>query len=408
MRLQAALALGNIGPAAVAPLTKAAASEDAAVRFYAIWGLAFVGPPAKSATPIVVKALADASADVRRKAAYALGRIDADADQVAPALVNALGDSDADVRQTAATSLPKMSKTAVPLLIAALKSDKQGLQHMAIKILGEIGTEAAPAIPELKTLLVKYGPASDPAADALAGIGAAARPALNAAAGDDNALVRGLAIRGLHKIGAPAVPDLVDLLGSKHVDARRSVAAMLGGMQVQDKSVVIALGYATKDKDIQVRHNALNSIRQMGTGAKLAEPYIVALLTDIDPAMRQGAFQALQGLGVDPRPGLKKALSHPDLGVRIKTASLMSVMNFEDVLAGVDPGRRLEGPGRKPLKMQAADALLRGLQEMRGAADLHRRPQERTSQCPPAGGRDHRPLRRQGKQGRARADRRPR
>ena len=39
------------------------------------------------------------------------------------------------------------------------------------------------------------------------------------------------------------------LLGAKHLDVKRQAAVLLGGMQVQDKSVVIALGFATKDKD---------------------------------------------------------------------------------------------------------------------------------------------------------------
>ena len=363
VRLQVALAMEKIGRPAVAPLSKAAASSDSAVRFYAIWGLAFVGPPAKSATLIVLKALTDTAPDVRRKAAYTLGRIDADPEKVAPALVNALGDSDADVRQTAAASLPKMSKTAVPILIDALKSDKKDLQHMAIKILGEIGAESTPAIPQLKALLLNYGAASDPAAEALAGIGAPALPTLVLAAAADKGEVRALAMRSLHKIGGPAVPHFVDLLGSKYDDVRRHSAALLGTMQVQDKSVVIALGFATKDKDFQVRQNALTSLQQMGTGAKLAEPYVVALLTDIDPQIRLGAFHTLTSIGVDPRPGLKKALSHPDLGVRIKTASLMSTLNLEvDLAAPI----LLEGLKAKDesLKMQAAHALaLRGLQE---------------------------------------------
>ena len=75
------------------------------------------------------------------------------------------------------------------------------------------------------------------------------------------------------------------------MDVQRQVAALLGGMQVHDKAVVIALGFATKDKDFQVRSNALRSLQQMGGGAKLAEPYIVALLTDIDPEMRCRRFK---------------------------------------------------------------------------------------------------------------------
>src|SRR5207244_11853814 len=92
-------------------------------------------------------------------------------------------------------------------------------------------------------------------------------------------------------------------------------------------------GFATKDKDFQVRANALRSIQQMGSTAKLAEPYVVALLTDIDPQMRLNAFHTLNALGVDPRPGLKKALSHPELGTRSKTASLMTELNLELDLA---------------------------------------------------------------------------
>jgi HEAT repeat protein len=133
-------------------------------------------------------------------------------------------------------------------------------------------------------------------------------------------------------------------------------------MRVNDKMVVIALGYATKDKDYQVKRNALQALRNLGTGAKLAEPYVSALLTDIDPQIRLDAFHTLQGLGVDPRPGLKKALSHPDPAIRINTASLMTQLNLEVDLA--EPVL-LEGLKEKDqaLKMQAAYALSqRGLQ----------------------------------------------
>ncbi len=171
LRLQATLALGRIGAPAVEPLSKALDSKDADIRFYAVWGLAFVGPPAKCATPRVVKALSDTSAQVRRKAAYALGRIDADPDQVVGALVTALGDPDEDVRQSAQAALPKLGKTAVPHLIEAMKSDKAALRISAIQTLGEIGADAAAAIPELKAVLLRAkDDAGQFAAVALAGI----------------------------------------------------------------------------------------------------------------------------------------------------------------------------------------------------------------------------------------------
>ena len=334
------------------------------VRYYLAWGLAFVGPPAKSATPVVIKALADPSAQVRRKAAYALGRIDPDPTTVAPALVAALADSDNDVREACAASLPKMSKAAVPVLILALHGEKKTLWPVAMKVLGDIGAEAAPAIPELgENLLRPDNAIASVAADALAGIGAPSLKVLTAAAANKSDTVRALAVRSLHKIGAPAAPTLVDLLGAKDVDVRRQVSALLGGMQVSDKSIVIGLGFATKDKDYQVRLNALNSLQRMGSGARLAEPYVVVLLTDLDPQIRLNAFNTLRSMDVDPRPGLKKALSHEDLKTRITTASLMTQLNFEVELAEpvlVD-GLKAKDEG---LKMQAAHALaLRGLRE---------------------------------------------
>ena len=335
----------------------------AATRFYAVWSLAFIGAPAKNATATVLKALSDPANDVRRKAAYTLGRIDAEPDQVVHALVNALGDSDNDVRQTAAGSLPKMSKAAVPVLTKALSADKAELRSMAIKILGDIGTEAAPAIPELNAILVQGKSDAAGAATALAGIGAPSIKVLTEAAGHDNGAVRALAIQSMHKIGTPAVLSFVDLLGAKHVDVQRQVAALLGGMNVNDKSVVIALGFATKDKDFQVRFNALQSIQRIGTGAKLAEPYVVVLLIDLDPQIRLSAFNTLRAIGVDPQPGLKKALTHPDATTRITTASLLVQLNFEVALA--EPVL-LEGIKHQDeaLKAQAAYALsLRGLQE---------------------------------------------
>ena len=378
---QARKEIEAIGMPALEPLRKAAKSTDletsrranelvktiegyADVRFYLTWGLAFVGAPAKSATPVVIKALADPAPQVRRKAAYALGRIDADPDTVAPALVGALGDADADVREACAASLPKMSKAAVPVLLKALKGDQKSLWTMSMKILGEIGAESAQAIPDLKAFLLQPDRGlAEAAADALAGIGAPSIKVLTEAAADKSDQVRILAVRALHKIGAPAVPTFIDLLGAKDVDVQRQVAALLGGMQVNDKSVVIGLGFATKDKDYQVRLNALNSLRQMGTSAKLAEPYIVALLTDLDPTIRLNAFQTLTGLNIDPRPGLKKALSHPDLKTRITTASLMTQLNLELELAApiLVEGLKANDEG---LKMQAAHALsLRGLRE---------------------------------------------
>jgi len=230
-----------------------------------VWGLAFVGAPAKGATPAVVLALSDTSAQVRRKAAYAVGRIDPDPALAVNALVTRLADREEDVRQAAAETLPKMGDAAVPALIRMLYNDKPNHADVAVRLLGEIGAGAAPAIGELKKLLLAPSQGLAPAAaEALAKIGGApAIAVLSAAAVDDDGTVRGLAVPALQRVGTAAVPALVDLLGAKHVDVRRQAAALLGAMQVNDKMVVIGLGYATKDKDFGVRRNALKSLQNM-------------------------------------------------------------------------------------------------------------------------------------------------
>ena len=366
VRLAVTFALGRIGAPAVDPLSKVLASKEDTVRFYAVWSLGLIGPKAVDKISAVIKALEkDSAADVRRKAAFALGNMDPEGEMVVGPLVAALGDRDADVRQSAATSLPKISKVAVPALITALKSEKIVQRTMAMQTLGAIGAAAAPAIPELKRIVqqAEMGVAEH-AADALAGIGEPALLTLKELSAEEDEAVRSLTTRSLGRIGAPAVTTLVDLLGAKHVDIRRFAAAQLGNVPVNDKMVIIGLGFAAaKDKDYQVRRNALQSLRNHGPGAKLAEPYITALLIDIDPQLRVEAFHTLQNLGVDPRPGLKKALGHKDPTIRINTASLMAALNLEVTLA--EPVL-LEGLKEKDkaLKMQAAHALsLRGLQE---------------------------------------------
>jgi len=46
LRLNAAITLGKIGKASVAPLAELLASKDDDIRFYAIWALGWIGPDA--------------------------------------------------------------------------------------------------------------------------------------------------------------------------------------------------------------------------------------------------------------------------------------------------------------------------------------------------------------------------
>ena len=72
--------------------------------------------------------------------------------------------------------------------------------------------------------------------------------------------------------------------------------------------------------------------------------------------MRQAAFHTLQNLGVDPRPGLKKALASEDSTIRINVASLMMTLNMEPALAEPILLEALKS-GTTAQKTQAANTL---------------------------------------------------
>jgi HEAT repeat protein len=85
--------------------------------------------------------------------------------------------------------------------------------------------------------------------------------------------------------------------------------------------------------DSQVKLNALNALRKIGPGGKLAEKHIAELLIDFDPQVRKSASNTLQALGFDPHASLKKALGLKDASSRLKAAGVMMSMNLEIDLA---------------------------------------------------------------------------
>ncbi len=152
------------------------------------------------------------------------------------------------------------------------------------------------------------------------------------------------------------MPVLIEALDSKHVAIRRNAALMFGQMNIGDKTVVIGLGYALKDKDDLVRQYAATSLSQLGQSAWLAAPYLKKALLDPNPAVGQTALQILRNVGEDPMPSLVPGLESKDIKLRIATASLMAHTNFK-----VDKAMPILLDGLKQadkqLQMQSAIAL---------------------------------------------------
>jgi len=175
--------LAAIGPAAkpaVDDMIKLLADADPTIRGDAAAAIAAIGPDAATAVPHLTKMLADDGPQMAKyPAAYALGRMGPEAK---PALeqLRALATSSDEVLATVAlwSALkidPKdrsLIDLAIPALRKAVRADREIVRLEAAVALGDIGPEAASAIPILE--LVSEEDSSKPvraaAADALAKI----------------------------------------------------------------------------------------------------------------------------------------------------------------------------------------------------------------------------------------------
>jgi HEAT repeat protein len=102
--------MGAKAAPAVAALARALQDESPHVRKAAALALGDIGPAAHSALPALVHALQhDNEAGVRRRAAVALG--DIGAEEAIPALHEATKDADETVRRTAAAALAEIGQT---------------------------------------------------------------------------------------------------------------------------------------------------------------------------------------------------------------------------------------------------------------------------------------------------------
>jgi HEAT repeat protein len=365
LRLNAAIAVGKIGKAAIPPLRDLLDGGDKDTRFYAIWALGWVGPDASEAAPALVKAMADKDAGIRRKAAYALGRIAASPQKTIAVLLAAFKDDNEDVRQTASDAVARFGIEAVPGLLRALDDSNEKVRLQAAHAIAEMGSDARDTVPRLRELLLAKGTENHAHiyAHALAKLGKAGVPALIDGFKDDRQQVRHACSSNLGQVGAEAVPALVDALGDKNTEVRRLAAQVLGPMRVADKMVVTALAYAIKnDEDDQVRLQCVNGLSYLGVSGKLGAPALKHALADPNEQVRHQAFYALQSMGENPRDGFLKALDSKDDRIRINTAALMLQVNVEPDTAVPVLMTALKHD-KDEVRMQAAHALAQARRE---------------------------------------------
>jgi HEAT repeat protein len=170
VRREAIHSLGAIGAAARDAVPELGAilleDPDRGARIEAALALLKLGPAAEAALPALIQALADHDSVIRMDAALALLRLGRAARPAVPALLRALEDErnetncssfSCTIREVVVVALGRASagtNDAVPALIAVLESASQdSLREATARALGEIGDAAAEAAPLLRALL---------------------------------------------------------------------------------------------------------------------------------------------------------------------------------------------------------------------------------------------------------------
>ena len=158
IRGEAAEDLGLIGPAAAAALPAllklSEKDADTVIRVEAAKAIAGIDPHNKTAMPILVEALKHKSAKVRKRAAECLGDLGPASKSAVAALVTAIGDSDPTVTWAATDALGQIGPDAESAVSALVDALKDaGTRGAAVDALGQIGRKAESAIPALEKVL---------------------------------------------------------------------------------------------------------------------------------------------------------------------------------------------------------------------------------------------------------------
>jgi HEAT repeat protein len=319
----------------------------------------------RQAVRIHIERLGDPTPAVRQAAAEALGQLRSEAGPAVPALTKILKAKDSSLRRTAVASLGKIGPDAAAAAPALAGLLRDGdLAWDAIMALGKIGRGAGAAAPALAELL--KGKSEEP---------------------DPNLEVVLLALGKMGPAAAPAVPALAQYLKSKDSYWRPLAALALARVGPGAKAAVPTLAGLLKDggEDIGFRQLVASALAEVGVASiptfmellegkdERAQCAAVFALGQIGPQAGV-AVPALARLAGDKQAAVRQAaartLGKIGPGAKAAIPVLTALLKDKDVLvrwaAAVALGQI--GPDEKTSAPAAADALNDGNREVRDAA----------------------------------------
>jgi HEAT repeat protein len=236
---------------------------------------------------------------------------------------------------------PQLEVKTVDEWIQILKTSKDNRERQkAANALGTFGAKAKSAIPVLIDALKKREPfVPDQAATALVRIGKDSIPALKETLKANEDRARERAAWTLAKfprddlLANELTEPLIDLLkNDKDTEVRRGAARALGQMRAESKTVVPFLAAGLKDKESNL--DCVYALAEYGKEAKPAVPELLAIFNDKekDGFLRENVARTLAAIGADAKeavPSLVAALKDPEKHVRLSAESALKKIDPE-------------------------------------------------------------------------------
>lgn len=234
-RREAAWALGRLGIQALPEARALLKDSDWHARLAGCESIRTMGLAGKEAAPDLIALLKDADEDVREKAADALGSMGAGAKDAIDPLIELFRDKEESVVDSAGQALAKIGVAARPRLFPLLKNPKDKAMCLgAIDAIRRVLPVDRPALDELIRLLTNQ---------------------------DED--IRSKAMSAMGEIGpdaAEAVPHLIRAL-QREVKLKWLVAYTLGGIGHKAREATPFLRALLEDRDEDVQFFAANALR---------------------------------------------------------------------------------------------------------------------------------------------------
>ena len=335
---------------------------------------------------LITQLKSNRSDDKRRWAAYWLGKKIEERDKAIPALTQALlNDEHRGVRVAAAHMLGGMKPpaiSAIPAMMEALQREDTGLADQlaseewdlhreVVKALGDMGTEAIPALIQVLHSDLKIG--SNAGVEICQIDPSMQDTVIEAIIGKlshEDGNIRSSAIYTLQRIDELALQEiddsfLISIFSKAFNDphARVRVAAIYGLQDFNDVSLVPVFIKALSDPDSAIRSNAIDALEEIEpTAAKDAVPALTNTLKDTSGYMRERAAIVLGQMGQEAESAV------PALGDLLADSELAVVKSAADAL------RKIGHPSATPALIQAwengpRDARSAVAQALGGIAD---------------------------------------